>query len=61
MKQVDLEPGQWVRAGERPRPRPKYPRKVLGLTDYGPTPVSWGMVLSVTVFWTLMYAARHFW
>jgi hypothetical protein len=64
MRQVDLEPGQWARTGARVQPPPappKYPRKILGLTDYGPTPISWGMVVSLTVFWSLLYAARHFW
>jgi hypothetical protein len=65
MKQVDLEPGQWAEGESKPQPPPpppKYPRKfIFGLTDYGPQPVTWDMVLSLTVFFTIMYAIRHFW
>jgi hypothetical protein len=50
MKQIDLPPDQWRSERHEPVKPPKYPRKTwFGLTDYGPPPLTWGMVFEMTV------------
>jgi hypothetical protein len=62
MKQIDLPPDQWKSEGHTPIPPPKppkYPRKTwFGLTDYGPPPLTWGLVFEMAILMTALVIGR---
>jgi hypothetical protein len=47
---LELERDEWTSERNEPKARPKYPRKTwFGLTDYGPPPITWQLVLSILI------------
>jgi len=49
-QQFDLEPHEWKRERGPKKDPPKYPRKTrFGLTDYGPLPVTWRLILTLFI------------
>ena len=53
-KVIDLEPGEFREAGQ------KYPRKTwFGLTDYGPPPITWEVVVGVFIAVAIVTFVRY--
>jgi hypothetical protein len=47
---LKLEPDDWQSERNAPKIKSKYPRKTwFGLTDYGPPPITWQVVISVVI------------
>lgn len=60
MKNVDLEPHEWRKDGEREPTPPRYPRKTwFGLTDYGPPEITWTFVLTLFIAKVIVIAALN--